>query len=331
MLLPKRLHKGDTIGIISLSRELKSEYKPLFENAVSEVEKKLDLKVKIGKNVWNKNVYSAGTAQEKVDDLHGMFLDKDIKAIISSIGGKMAIEMLELIDWEIVRNNPKIFIGISDASTLMYPLFAKCKLASYYGCEFIKVWGRGISDYELSSIKAVLFGDGDVNETIYPNENRESVWGDLDEKRLKNLKWEVFRAGKAKGKLLGGAITMTFNLWDTEYIPDFSDAIVFLESYSGNSEKLHQQFESLKLKGLFNKINGLILGFQREHFVKEEEERERDLKDIVIEVTKDYDFPIVYIPDIGHCIRNILMPIGVNMTLDTTADRMLKFDERPVA
>lgn len=330
MIIPKKLIKGSKVGIVSPSREIIPKWKELFNNAVREVEEKLHLNVVVGKHVFEQLPYSAGTVEQRLEDFHNMVADTAIDAVIFSIGGKMVIQMLDHIDWNLVKKNPKIYTGISDSATLLLPIAAKAHIATYYGVEFIKVWGYGISDYELANIKATFFGQVDVNKTLKPNPKREVVWDILDKKKVRQERWQVFRKGKATGKLIGGVLTAFFTLDNTPYLPNLENALLFLETYSGNSETLHQQFESLKLKGVFEKIQGLILGRQREHFLSQGDRRERPLQDIILEVTKDYNFPIVYIPDIGHCVRNLIMPIGIEATLNTSFKKFLKFDQNTV-
>ena len=330
MIVPKKLQPGSKVGVISPSREIIPEWEEQFHNAIREVEEKLQLEVIIGKHVFAQLPYSAGTVEQRLEDFHTMVEDESIDAVIFSIGGKIAIQMLEYIDWDLVKKNPKIYTGISDASTLLVPISAKANLITYYGVEFIKVWGKGISDYELSNIKATFFGKGDVNETLKANQNREAVWDKLDKKVLRNEKWQILRKGKATGRIMGGLLTPIFTLDNTQFLPDLENTLLFLETYSGNSETLHQQFESMKLKGVFEKIKGLILGMQREHFLLRGKKRERPLQDVILEVTNEYDFPIVYIPEIGHCVRNLIMPIGVETTIDTSKEHFLRFNQNTV-
>lgn len=325
MIIPKRLKVGDTIGLVSPSRELKTGWKQLFHNAVGEVEEKLGLKVRLGKYVWEKHFYSAGTPAERVRDFHSMVKDKDIKAIILTIGGKSAIHLLEHLNWDLIRENPKIITGISDSTTILAPITEKTGLITYHGTEFIKTWGLGLSKFEVNNIKATWF-NGNPNKTVKHNKDW-SILKPTDVKESTQI-WQVFRHGKASGRLCGGNITCTMFLDGTEYGNDYSNKILILEAYDWKDESLHAGLNALRLRGVFKQIKGLILGYMYNHLV-EETERNRPLRDIVLEVTDGYDFPIMYIPDIGHCVRNILMPIGIQATIDTKRLK-LKFNERTV-
>jgi muramoyltetrapeptide carboxypeptidase len=312
MLVPPRLKKGDTIGLVSPSRELLPEWKPLYENAKKEVETKLGLKVKEGEHVWEKCFYNAGTEEQRAQDFNEMVADKDVKAIIFTIGGKGAIRLLEYIDWELLRNNPKIISGISDPTILLTAFNKKLDLVTYYGVEFIKLWGKGITDYELNNIKATWF-DGKPNKTLIHNQNWE-VLAETDRKDRPQT-WRNLKPGVAEGRLCGGSFGTLTRLNGTEYQYDFNDKILFLESFSFKHDKWHDELYALKLRGIFDKINGLIIGYNY-NSLEVDDSRNRDIKDIINNVTSGYSFPILYIPDIGHYVRNLIMPIGVKARVD---------------
>ncbi|MFA6376544.1 MAG: LD-carboxypeptidase, partial [Candidatus Paceibacterota bacterium] len=106
IIKPKKLNKGDTVGIVSPSAFIADELKPQFQKGVEFLDS-LGLRVKIGKNVFKRYFCSAGTVDERVSDIHEMFSDPEVKAIIQSQGGETANELLDHLDWELIRNNPK--------------------------------------------------------------------------------------------------------------------------------------------------------------------------------------------------------------------------------
>jgi len=254
-----------------------------------------------------------------------MVSNKNIKAIFFSIGGKSAIQMLEYIDWNFVKNNPKIYLGISDSSTIMLPIFQKTGIVTFCGSEVIKVWGIGISNYEINNLKTLLFEERITNDTFIPNLNREAVWGDFDTITFKKEKWEVFKEGRSKGTLIGGTFNTINILFGSEYFQKVDNPILFFDSFSDNSEDLHQKLTSLKYRGLFENVKGLIVGLQANHLKLKGDPREKELTKIINLVFEKYDFPIVYIPDYGHIVRSLVLPIGAEVEIDTKKDNFITF------
>ncbi len=127
IIKPKKLQKGDTVAIVSPSNAVPEELKEKFNNGVKFLES-LVLKVKIGKNALGRYYYSSGTVEERLSDIHEAFADKSVKAVIMSIGGNTANNLLDGLDFNLIRKNPKIFLGISDATTLLDPIFSKTSL-----------------------------------------------------------------------------------------------------------------------------------------------------------------------------------------------------------
>ena len=303
--LPLKLKPGDTVGLVSPSRELPESYRDRFNTAVLELGSKLGLQVKVGKHVWSQHYYSAGTAEERLEDFHSFIKDPSIKAIIFTVGGKSANQMLPLIDWDLIQANLKIIAGISDAATLLNPISQKCNLVTYYGIEFIKVWGRGVSDFELDSVKQQWFKESS-SFVVKQNPNWQIVDGIQPERTPMH---QVWREGQATGELVGGSLGIITNLGGSPYDIDYQNKILFLEAYALTPINYHHLLQTLKNRGVFNKISGLIIGFNY-NYHEQDEFRYRSEKDIVLEVTKEFNFPIYYNPDIGHHVRNHLLPIG---------------------
>ncbi len=136
IIKPKKLKIGDTIGIVSPSGYIAPELKPQFDNGVKFLES-LGLRVKIAKNVFKRYYYSAGTVNERVSDLHEMFADPEVGAIIQSQGGETANELLDHLNWELIKNNPKIFGGMSDGTTLLLSIFAKTGIITLHGPDLL--------------------------------------------------------------------------------------------------------------------------------------------------------------------------------------------------
>lgn len=311
IIKPKRLQKGDTVAIVSPSGFVPGELKGQFDKGVKFLEN-LGLKVKIGKNALKRYYYSAGTAKERLDDIHGASRDKEVKAVIMSIGGESANQLLDGLDFNLIKNNPKIFSGISDGTTLLNPIFLKTGLITYHGPDLIFTFGLSMSAIIKENLIKTWF-EGKVGQ-LHPNPS----WKGLDKlnENEKYQGWQCIRKGKASGRLIGGNITCLINLENTPFKPDYKNSILFLEAYMYNIAALDQAFIHFHQSKVFSEISGLILG----HFYgsrMEDKNQDREVRDVILEITKDYSFPIFGIGEIGHNVENYIVPIGCQATIDT--------------
>ena len=310
IIKPKKLQKGDTVIIVSPSGAIPDELKKQFSDGIKFLES-LGLKVKIGKNVFKRYYYSAGTVEERLNDIHGAFADESVKAVIMSIGGKSANQLLDKLDYDLIRKNPKIFCGISDGTTLLNPIFSKTGLITYHGPDLIFGFGLPMPPTIKENLIKTLF-EGKVGQ-LHPNPD----WKGLD-KLNKNEKyhgWRCVRKGKASGKLIGGNTTCLTNFDNTEFRPDYKNSILFLEAFSPNAKELDRVFTHFRQTKVFDEINGLILG----HFYgacMQDKKQDRKVSDVILEVTKDYSFPILEIGELGHNVENYILPIGCQATID---------------
>lgn len=310
IIKPKKLQKGDTVSIISPSGSVPNELKSQFNKGVKFLES-LGLKVKIGKNALKRFYYSGGTVIERLSDIHDAFSDKEVKAIIMSIGGASANHLLDGLDFDLIKDNSKIFCGISDGTTLLNPIFSKSGLITYHGPDLIFTFGLPMSPIVRENLKKTLF-DGSVGQ-LQQNPN----WKGLAElnKNEKYKGWNCIKGGKASGKLLGGNIYCLLSLEGTDFSPRYDGSILFLEAYRVSVEDLHQAFVHLRQAKVFEKINGLILGhFYGSHM--EDQKQDREISEIILEVTKDYSFPILEIGELGHNVENYILPIGCMATIN---------------
>ncbi|MCK4799920.1 LD-carboxypeptidase [Candidatus Parcubacteria bacterium] len=323
VIKPNKLKKGDIVMIVSPSSGVPEKLMDQFNNGVRSLEC-LGLKVKVAKNALGKYFYSSGTVEERLDDIHKAFTDKNVKAIIMSIGGKTAISLLDGLNFDLIKKNPKIFSGISDGTTLLNPIFSKTGLVTYHGPDLVFGFGLPMSPIIKENLIKTWF-EGSVKE-LNPNPN----WKGLDElnKNIKYKSWQCIRKGKASGRLIGGNTSCLVSLDGTDHRPNYKDSILFLEAFLSNINELDRVFTHFRQTKVFDEINGLILGhFYGSHLTDRKQDRE--IRDVISEVTKDYSFPILEIGEIGHNVENYIMPIGCNVTIDADKKTIL-IDENTV-
>jgi len=300
-MIAKRLKKGDTIGIIAPSNPITEDGKFLLDNAIKKFEN-FGLKAVFSKNYLNLDKYgvSAGEPEERADDLNKMFSNPKIKAIYCAHGGDTANQILGLIDYNNIKQNPKIFLGMSDIDVLHLAINTKTGLVVFNGSNPKSGENTDLDfEYAWDNFVERLFN---VSKKIPASSERKCV-----------------RAGIAEGKLLGCNLTSITKLAGTEYFPDFTDSILFLEGYSLNVKQTIWKLELLKQLGVFNKIKGLVLGYILGFQDKELKEKNKinvEFEDIVLDITKEYNFPILKTNDFGHRCPNCFLPIGTQVKFD---------------
>lgn len=317
---PKRLEKGDPIGIISPSQSILIE-KDHRENFGKGVEKlqALGFRVKLGKHAKGKYFYSAGTPEERLEDINQMFGDPAVKAILMSLGGETANELLPLLDFGLIKNNPKIIMGMSDGTTLLSPITDRTGLITFYGPDLIYSFGiqKGAKEFDKQILDCIMLGKAEFKElrNLTTDDGPKVPDG-----------WKVIRPGKTTGKLVGGYLGIVNNLVSAGYLTNLDGAILYTESMEG-ANTIHMHLQQMKLLGVFDKIAGLILGY----FPDAEKNKDyyRPIGDIVLELTKGKNFPILQVNELGHMVKNYAWPNGLEVELDAT-NKKISALESPV-
>ncbi len=260
-------------------------------------------KVKVGKNALNNTLKYSATPQEKAEDMNSMFADKEVKAIICSQGGANSNSILPLLDFEIIKNNPKIFLGISDITVLLNAIYQKTGLVTFHGNDVMWGFGAEHTDYDEQEFVDRLV-KGKIGEVKH------------------NSKWKCIKEGITEGVLIGGNLNCLNKLAGTKYQPDFEAKILLLETFdeSNAPDDVEAELSRLKQMGVFEKIKGLWIGYYNH-------KSKIPYEEIVMNVVKDYDFPILKCDDFGHNTPNTTIPIGIKIKLDATNKQIVLLDK----
>jgi len=293
-MIPNRLFKGATVGIVSPSYPVTAEFNDRFLSGIAALER-LGLKVKTGDNVFSASLGFSASPKEKAADINRMFGDPSVDAVICSQGGDSANSCLSSIDWDLIRANPKIFMGISDNTVLLNAMYSLSGLTTFHGNDIIWGFGRKPTDYDIAEFSARLF-DGRIG-AISPSGIRTTI-----------------RSGSAEGVLLGGNLRCLLKLSGTRYFPNCDDSILFLEALEISPERCFASFHQLRQMGVFEKIKGVIFGYI--HGQRNEAFR-RKMESILLEVTSDMNFPIMKTNDFGHNCPNTVLPVGGKISFDS--------------
>lgn len=278
------LNKGDKIGIISCSNGLSIKNK----NIIKELKlnfKSLDIEMVEGDTLYAKeyNLFS-GTGEEKARALEKLFLDKDIKMIFDISGGDLANEVLDFLDFNLIKENPKPFFGYSDLTVLLNAIYSQCDITTY-NYQLRNLIGR-FKEEQMQNFKASFI------------EGKEDIF---------NLDYKWINGSHLEGIVVGGNIRCLLKLAGTKYMPNFKDKILFLESFSGNSAKMVTYITQYKNLGVFNEVKGIILG---EFTEMEREDLKPDIVEILKRVIGEINIPILKTSDLGHGADAKCIPIG---------------------
>jgi muramoyltetrapeptide carboxypeptidase len=306
---PPKLNIGDTVGIVASSLPILPSFKENYERG-KKIINGLGFKIKEGKTIGKIRWWAAGEPTEVAEDINNMFADKSIKAIIAQTGGHSAISVLEFLDYNLISQNPKPFIGMSDMTLYHMAIFAKCGLVGFHMDDVTFGMGGG-SKKEQENYEEL---DRDYFLKFLTVSNPPGIIKPESE-------WEEWKKGKAKGFLIGGLIERISVIAGTKYFPkidDFEGAILFWEQVGTAKTNFVQYLYQLKYMGILDKINGMLIGkLKYIKTGKDEEIIEPTEKELILDILKDYKFPIMANLDFGHFTVNIPMPIGIKVSFDT--------------
>ncbi len=289
------LKQGDTIGIVAPSRPIYNIKKEISEG-IKNIQSRGFL-VKESKFLNKKDYYSAGTVAQRVTSLHEMFSNSKIKAIICATGGASASQLLEDLDFELIKKNPKIFMGYSDITTLLLSINKKTDLITFYG--------PTIYEFSFLSEDAQNFifnmFEGKIKIFNYPKIGR------------------AIKPGKANGKLIGGLLSRFNSLLGTPYMSSLSGKILFWEELGMSPAMIDLELQQLRLAGVFGKISGMIVGHLSDCIDKKYPKDNKSMDKIILERTNGFSFPIMKVDYFGHDINNFYcLPIGGRAFMDTS-------------
>ena len=300
-MLANKLKLGDTIGVSAPDKALKNkDIKPL-ENATKYFES-LGLKVKYGKYLFSEENYCAGTPEERAKDLNNMFSDKEVKAIFTVKGGDMVNGILPYIDFENIKNNPKIFLGMSDITVLLCAINKMTGLITFHCQDYVWFGKDEVTDYDKNEISDKLFNG---NNVLVPYEERQFI--DFNNKEI-------------TGKIYGTNVRCLLKLVGTPYMPNLENAVLFLEGFHSDIIQWNAMLEQYNQMNAFNKA--LVFGYiyQLQHI-------EENKYSIVEELRKiNSNVPIVKTNDFGHIHGNSIIPIGADVTINANEKSIVVSD-----
>lgn len=317
-ILPPKINIGDKIGIIAPSMSLSDCQIKTINRGYKYLESK-GFQIIEGKSCRLKVGHTAGNISKRVEDIHTFFSDKNIKCIMAFWGGYNSNQLLDYLDYNLIKTNPKIFIGYSDVTALTIAITQKTNLITFFGPACISFSKPEPFEYTWDYFENICINPSDKLE-IYPAkyfaDDAYYLRKDNDHRIIKKNKgFKVFREGNAKGKIIAGNLQTFLILYGTPYFPELKGSILFLEEdEESNTAMIDRLLVQCRQMKIFENINGLIFG----RFMSQTGFNKNDtFEDILREQFKKFDFPIMYNIDFGHSDPLITIPNGGNCRINT--------------
>ncbi|MCU0543761.1 MAG: LD-carboxypeptidase [Oscillatoriaceae cyanobacterium Prado104] len=290
IIKPRRLQVGDTIAAINPAAFTYRKEVTKFFKAVES----LGLKVKLGKHFYDRYGYLAGQDADRAADVNAAFADPSVQAIFTGMGGWGCGRILPLLDYSAIRNNPKIMMGFSDITALLLAIHAKTNMVTFHGPLGVSSW----SQFTVDSVKQILF-EGDAAALA----NNRTV------------SFKTIARGKARGKLLGGNLSVIAAMVGSGYLPEWDNCILFVEEVGEEVYRVDRMLTQLKLAGILDRISGFIFG-QCTKCDAEKPDESLTLEQVLSDIIRPLRIPAWYGSMVGHIRDKFTLPIGLQVEID---------------
>lgn len=306
-MIPSKLKKGDTIGVIAPSNYIEKDDLEYINASIALMEAS-GFKVKFGKYVFEDTLGYGTSPEKRAADINWAFKDDEVKAIMCVKGGEDSNTTLDYIDYEMIKKHPKIICGFSDNTSILNAIHEKTGLVTYHGPTFksLTSWETGYAYKQF--IKTFVEDTGSL------------IMGEPEDE------YTTIQAGQATEELVGGNLSLFTKLVCGKYAVNLQDKILFLEElgFEAAPEMVNSNIYYLKQNGVFDRIAGLWIG-NYEHPSKVSIE-----KIIKNAIGDEYKFPIIKSDNFGHIDKKIIIPIGTKAEINTNEKIKIKLVEKCV-
>lgn len=300
-LKPRPLFAGATVGLVSPGGVISDE------SDVEQVEDtlhNLGLGTVRGRHALDRLGYLAGTDENRAADLHRMFADPDVDAILALRGGWGCNRILPLLEYELIREHPKILLGYSDITSLLIGVYARCGLVTFHGPVGISTW----NDFTVEYVRRVLYAGEAVTMT---NPRHVGPRGPLMRDRIHTI-----RSGTARGRLVGGNLSVIVSMVGSPYLPEWDGHVLFLEDTREDVYRIDRMLTQLSLAGILPRLAGIVFGKCTDC---EADEPSLTLRQVLHDHLRPLGIPCFYGSMIGHVTDKFTVPLGVEAEIDAAA------------
>lgn len=293
---PAKLNSGDLIGLISPASPVSDSSR--IEKAVAYLER-MGYRAVVGGNVGNKHGYLAGTDEVRLDDLHSMFRNKEVKAIICLRGGYGTPRIIDKIDFKLIAKNPKIFVGYSDITAIQMAIYKKTGLVTFAGpMAAVDLW-NDVSRYSEELFWRILTSNKKLGKLDFPE----------------NTKLSSISKGKMRGVVLGGNLALITAMMGSAYLPKFDDSILMLEDIGEAPYRLDRMFNQIRLAGIFDNAEGILLG-QFTDCEPKDDDPTLTIDEVIQSYFAGLKTPVVANFPHGHVKEKATVPYGIEIKVN---------------
>lgn len=288
---PKTLNKGDVVAICAPAGGIKDQ------SEISDFQKVLEdlgYKTIVGDEVAGRYGYFSATDEERASSLMSMVENPEVKGIFFIRGGWGCARILDLLDYETIKANPKVILGFSDITSLLIAITEKSNLITFHGPGGNSTW----NDYSIDKVNKAL---SPINPLVIEQSNK---------------KLEALSSGECVGELVGGNLSIVCSLLGTDYEPDWNNKVLFLEEVAEEPYRIDRMLVQLKMNGVFDKVSGIILGGFRK-CEPEEKDRSFTTNEVFTQHLNNLSIPVVKGVPFGHVREKFTIPVGVNVYINT--------------
>jgi muramoyltetrapeptide carboxypeptidase len=334
-ITPAALRKGDTIAFISPSSRVNTLFSRRIREATSFFQD-YGFKIKI---IYNETLPSdhLSAIQLRCSELHSAFSDPDVKAILCTIGGLSANELLPHLDYDLIRKNPKIFCGYSDITILHHALFTQCGLRTFYGPAVIPEFGEASGPIEFTAEHFFKMVMKRAEKQSIPRSATHTMefknWlskeeNDKPRALIPAPQWKWLKSGRVKGRLFGGCLPSLVQLYGTKCLPNYTGRILLLELPEGDGpgtpfslDAAQSAMADLRNAGVLEKAAGMVVGRPYMYDEKMTAAFER----MIVNQSYGLDIPILANVDTGHSDPMLTLPLDAMVALDSEAEEHEQF------
>jgi muramoyltetrapeptide carboxypeptidase len=300
---PLRLRAGDVVGVIDPAS---ATWNPIDVDIVVDALEAIGLRAKLGAHLMDRRGYLAGRDEDRAADVRAMFADPEVKAIHALRGGWGCARLLPHLDFAVIARTPKILLGYSDLTALILPVYARCGMVTFHGINGASQWNTFNVDWfrrVLMEGEAVTFRNPiEPTDSIVPTENRI----------------RTITGGRARGRLVGGNLTVLTSIIGSGLLPDFAGVILFLEDVQEAPYRVDRMLTQLALAGILRQARAVVWG-RCTKCTPGEGFGSLTISDLLDDHVKPLGVPAWEGAQIGHIDRQFLMPIGVEADVDADA------------
>lgn len=308
LIKPKALKVGNTIGLITPGSTLVGDAEERAEANM----KSLGFEVVKSKNYNLRTGFVAGSDQQRADDIHEMFANPDIDGIVCGRGGYGTGRLLQMLDYDLIRKNPKVFVGFSDITAMHYAIHQQAGLVTYHG----PVASSDFTSYTSQSFKDTLMSH--ENSTVF----RPEAWSG---KSAESYQYMSLVDGQAEGQLIGGNLSIMCSMLGTPYDVDFKGKLVFIEEVGESLYRVDRMLTQLINSGKLDECAGVVLGVFASCRAKSGGVDDDDyvtLTNVLKDRLGDLKVPVIYGLPIGHIDDNATIPVGIKARIDAQIGKL---------